>query len=113
VDIVDTVSNVFMVYAVSPIDMIAGGDEPDFPVFLRKYIRAGVISRAYAGNNDGRIRSLGDYWAMRYNLGVEFTKRYRRNRQQDRDYRLTTHGMPARRSYRHPRLPDGYPATNP
>lgn len=110
VDIVDTDSSVFMVYDVSPTDMLSISDEPDFPVFLRKYIRAGVISRAYAGNNDGRIRSLGEYWGMRYTLGVEYVKRYRRNRRRDRDYRLTTHGAPGLRSHRHPRLPDGYPA---
>jgi hypothetical protein len=111
VDIVSTSSNVFMVYESSPADMVSAADESDFPVYLRKYIRAGVIARAYAGNNDGRIRSLGEYWGMRYTLGVEYTKRWRRNRRQDRDYRLTTRGAPPRRTYRHPRLPDGYPAT--
>jgi len=112
-DIVDTTNNVFMVYSVMPTELRAGGDEPDYPAFLRKYVRFGVVSRAYGGNNDGRIRSLSDYWGLRYTLGIEFTKRYMRNKRQDRDYRLMTHGVPARRSYRHPRLPDGYPATNP
>jgi len=113
VDIVDSVNNVFMVYEVTPTDMVTGGDESDFPVFLRKYIRAGVISRAYGGNNDGRIKSLADYWGLRYNLGVEYTKRFARYRKADRDYRLTTSGAPSRRSYRHPRLPDGYPNVDP
>lgn len=113
VDIVDTTNNVFMVYEVSPTDVAASADEPDFPVFLRKYIRHGVIARAYGGNNDGRIKSLADYWTLRYNLGVEYTKRFARYRKQDRDYRLTIPGAPGRRSYRHPRLPDGYPAVDP
>lgn len=113
VDIVDTTNNVFMVYSVLPAEMQTETDESDFPVFLRKYLRFGTVARAYGGNNDGRIRSLGDYWMMRYQLGIEFTKRYLSNRRQDRDYRLTTRGVPARRSYRHPRLPDGYPAVNP
>lgn len=110
VDLVDAASNIFMVYEASPTDMVSLGDEPDFPTFLRKYIRAGVIARAYAGNNDGRIKSLGDYWNLRYTLGIEHTKRYRANRRQDRDYRLRTRGAPAQRTYRHPRLPDTYPA---
>jgi hypothetical protein len=113
VDIVDTTNSVFMVYTVNPTEVRSGMDTPDFPDFLCKYIRFGTASRAYGGNNDGRIRSLSDYWGMRFTLGIEFTKRYLRNKCQDRDYRLTTRGLPARRNYRHPRLPDGYPAVNP
>jgi hypothetical protein len=110
VDIVDVNNSVFMVFTVSPTEMTTVSDEPDFPDFLRKYVRFGVISRAYGGNNDGRIRSLSDYWAQRYALGVQFAKRYNRNKKNDRDYRLTTKGAMSRRSHRHPRLPDGYPA---
>lgn len=113
VDIVDTDDNVFMIYDVSPTDIASDLDEPDFQPFLRKYIRAGVISRAYGGNNDGRIKSLADYWGMRYSLGVEHGKRFRRNRRNDRDYRLTTKGEITRRSVRYPRLPDAYPTVNP
>lgn len=112
VDIVDTADNLFMVYSVSPTDIESVADEPEIPVFLRKYINYGVISRAYGGNNDGRIRSLADYWEMRYKLGVEFTKRYMRNKRQDRDYRLTTRAT-SRRQSRHPRLPSAYPAVGP
>lgn len=113
VDIVDDQSSVFMVYEVSPTDVSSGADEPDFPIFLRKYIRYGVISRAYGGNNDGRIKSLADYWGMRYNLGVEYGKKFKRNRHTDRDYRLVTGRTPSQRTRRHPRLPDHYPAVNP
>lgn len=113
VDIVDTVDNVFMVYGVSPTDMTGFADESDFPPFLRKYIRFGVVARAYSANTDGRIRSLGEYWAFRYSLGVQFTQKYLRARRQDRDYRLATKGESARRRLRHPRLPDHYPAVEP
>lgn len=113
IDIIDTTYNVFMVYSVSPTEMQSAFDESDFQPFLQKYIRFGVISRAYGGNNDGRIRSLSDYWGVRYAMGIQFAKRYMRSRRQDRDYRLTTKTSVARRSHRHPRLPDGYPAVNP
>jgi hypothetical protein len=110
VDIVDVTNSVFLVYGVSPQSVNDDFDEPAFPEFLRKYIRYGTISRAYGGNNDGRIRSLADYWMGRYMLGVEFVKRYVRNRRNDRDYRLTTKGSVPGRTVRHPRLPDTYPA---
>jgi hypothetical protein len=110
VDIVDTVNNVFMVYEVNPIDVGLVSEEISYPEFLRKYIRYGVISRAYGANTDGRIQSLADYWGLRYDIGVEVGKRYTRNRRVDRDYRLTTKVDRARRTRRHPRLPDGYPA---
>lgn len=109
-DIVDVTHSIFLVYNVSPQQIASSLDEPDFPEFLRKYIRFGTISRAYGGNNDGRIRSLAEYWMGRYILGVEFVKRYVRNRRNDRDYRLTTKGSTPRRTVRHPRLPDSYPA---
>lgn len=113
VDIVDVTSSIFMVYSVSPVDMRDILDEPEFPVFLRKYIRYGAISRAYGAQTDGRIKSLADIWGLRYQLGIQFVKRYLRNKKQDRDYRLTTRGVMSRRDHRHPRLPDSYPAVNP
>lgn len=112
-DIVDTADNVFMIYRATPLEMRSVSDEPSFPVFIRKYLRAGVISRAYGGNNDGRIKSLSEFWGMRYMLGVQFTKRYLRNKRQDRDYRLVTQGRIVNRTIRHPRLPSSYPAVNP
>jgi hypothetical protein len=113
VDIVDVTNNVFLVYTVSPTDMRTVSDVPDFPSFARKYVRFGVVSRAYGGNNDGRIRSLSDFWGARYALGVQLVKRYMRNKRQDRDYRLTTKGVIPRRGARHPRLPDRYPRVDP
>lgn len=110
VDIVDVTNNLFLVYGVAPQPVADLFDEPAFPEFLRKYIRFGTIGRAYGGNNDGRIRSLAEYWMSRYTLGVQFVRRYMRNRRNDRDYRLTTKGNMPRRAVRHPRLPDSYPA---
>lgn len=113
VDIIDTTNNVFMIYSVDPSDVLVAWDDGDFPEFLKKYIRYGVIARAYGANTDGRIRSLSAYWMARYQQGIKLTKRYMRNMYQDRDYRLTTKGGKAQRTYRHPRLPDTYPAVNP
>jgi hypothetical protein len=113
VDIIDTSFNVFLVYRATPTEMTTVSDEPSFPGFIRRYLRAGVIGRAYGGNNDGKIASLSDFWLSRYTLGVQFTERYLRNKRQDRDYRLTTKGRVIRHNVRHPRLPDHYPVVNP
>lgn len=110
VDIVDTADNLFMVYTIAPIDVESVSDELSIPNFLCKYVRCGVIARAYGGNNDGRIRSLSDYWENRYRMGIVVTKRYMTNKRQDRDYRLSG-GSVRRRRPRHARLPDGFPAS--
>jgi hypothetical protein len=110
VDIVGTLNQVFLVYRVSPEDVANAEDEPAFPEFIRKYIRYGVVSRAYSSNTDGKIPSLGLYWGTRYSLGIKFVKQYVLQRRTDRDYRLTTKGVEPRRNRRLPRLPDGYPA---
>lgn len=106
-DILDAADNLFIVYRARPTDITSGSDESDIPAFLRKYLCFGVIGRAYSANTDGRIRSLGDLWMARYELGVNMTKRYLRNRRQDRDYRMGSGGL--RRRAR-PRLPSTYPA---
>ena len=108
VDIIDTTDNLFMVYRMSPTDMVDASDEGDFPTFLVKYLIYGTVSRAYTANTDGRIPSLGVYWKGRYEIGISFTKRYIRNKRQDRDYRMTTDSAIGRR--RLPRLPDTYPS---
>jgi len=102
-----------MIYDVDPTNIETASDDGDFPDFLKKYIRYGVISRAYGANTDGRIQSLSDYWSIRYLAGVEATKKFSRNRNNDRDYRLITGGASTRRTRRHPRLPSTYPVTNP
>lgn len=113
VDIIDTINQMFVVYDVSPNDVTTISDEPAFPEFLRKYIRYGVISRAYGANTDGRIQSLAEYWGARWRFGINCVRQFVRNRRQDRDYRLTTKGLAPSRRYRHPRLPDTYPNVNP
>lgn len=112
-DIIDVTNNLFMVYDVNPTDIVSSWDEGDYPAFLKKYIRYGVVGRAYGANTDGRIPSLAQYWSSRYEHGIQMAHRYRRNRKNDHDYRLMTQDPTRRRSRRHPRLPDAYPRTNP
>lgn len=110
IDVLDVTNSVLMVYTVSPTDIQTASDEPDYPEFMRKYIRHGVVSRAYGANTDGKIQSLSDYWAARYEMGVTIIKQYMLSKRNDRDYRMTTKGLTGRRNIRHPRLPDTYPA---
>lgn len=112
VDIVGTVDNVFIAYDVTPTPIRTTSDEGDYPEYLKKYIRYGVVSRAYGANNDGRIVSLSVYWGLRYDLGVKHTKRLVRSKRQDRDYRLRTPAT-VRSRRRHPRLPSTYPDVQP
>jgi len=112
-DIVGTIDQVFIVYDLSPVDIETISDEGDYPEFLKKYIRYGVIARAYDANTDGRIPSLSAYWERRSTIGMKFVKQYMRMRKTDRDYRLATKGVRPLRNFRHPRLPDKYPASNP
>jgi len=112
-DIIDTTNNVFMIYAVDPTDALLAWDEGDFPEFLKKYIRYGVVARAYGANTDGRIRSLSNYWFKRYLAGVKNVHKYRRNLSRDRNFRLTTKGGEPVRDRRHPKLPSAYPSINP
>lgn len=109
VDILDSADNLFLVYRARPTDVEAEEDESDFPEFMRKYLVYGVVGRAYAANTDGRIRSLGELWEARYELGVDLAKRYLRNKRQDRDYRLGGGSYP-RPSGSSLSLPDTYPA---
>lgn len=113
VDLIGTQNNLFLVYEATPTDMVASDDESDFPDFILKYIRFGVIGRAYGGNNDGKIRSLADYWNGRYQLGVKIVKKYLILKKQDRDYRLKTADVNPFRAVKHARLPSAYPAVNP
>ena len=110
VDVVSVTDNILLVYEISPLDIESVSDESDFPEFIRKYIRYGVISRAYDSNTDGRIPSLARLWQARYQVGIEVVKKFMRKRQSDRDYRLTTKPSAQIRRRRHPRLPSAFPA---
>jgi hypothetical protein len=110
VDIVGLANNVLLIYDVNPTNIETVSDESDFPEFLRKYVRYGVISRAYAANTDGRIPSLAALWASRYEFGVKIVKRLMLRRANDRDYRLATKPSAVTRGRRTPRLPSTYPA---
>lgn len=109
-DVVSADDNVLLVYDARPTDIADDTVESDYPVFLRKYIEYGVIAEAYRANTDGRIESLGDYWAWRKSLGLEALRRLKLKRRTDRNFRLVTQQAPGRRTRREPRLPDGYPA---
>lgn len=106
--------NFLMVYSKRPTDIESLDDESDYPVYMRKYLRYGVISDAYSANTDGRIKSLGDYWAWRRDIGYLMLGKFFAKRKQDRDYCFTTHLSRQKGSMsRHPRLPDTYPDVYP
>ena len=111
VDLIGAADNIFMVYEARPLDVDDGTSESDYPDFVLKYIRYGTIARAYGGNNDGKIKSLAQYWAGRYQSGIDLIKQYQVKKKQDRDYRFTTKGVSNMRQYRHARLPSTYPPT--
>lgn len=102
--------NLLLIYEAEPDDIETEFDVGSLPGFLQKYCEYAVLERAYSMNTDGQIESLRDYWGWRKNIGMEAIKSYRRKRRTDRDYRLTTKTPGGRRSIRHPRLPDSYPA---
>jgi hypothetical protein len=113
VDVIGTEDNVFMVYDVCPRDVESDNDALEFPDYLSRYVRFGVVSRAYDAETDGRIPTLSKLWADRYKAGISTVKRFVRNRKQDRDYRLTTKPQSSRLRSRHPRLPSTYPSVGP
>lgn len=110
VDVVEAADNVLIVYEVAPREIETISDESDFPQFLTRYVRFGVLGRAFAANTDGRNAKLAQLWASRYAVGVNTVRRYMRNRHNDRDYRLTTKPTARAGRRRLPRLPSTYPA---
>ncbi len=109
-DVIDDDDNVLVIYRSEPTDLESDDDESEFPRFLQKYIEHEALARCYTVDNDGKIDSLRDYWTYRADLGIKLIKKYMELRKVDRDYRLTTPGIPGRIYNRHPRLPDAYPA---
>ena len=108
-DVLDAAGNIVLVYDVAPVPVTGTGDRLDYPDFMSKYVRYGVLGRAYMANTDGYIPSLANYWNQRYRLGVKALKHYRANKARNRARRFATETLSARRTIRHPRLPDGYP----
>jgi hypothetical protein len=109
-DAIDLDDNILLIFDAEPTDLEDDDDESDFPRFLRKYIEYDTLAKAYNVNNDGQIESLREYWEWRKELGIKMIQRYLSLRRTDRDYRLTTQGVGARKTRRHPRLPSEYPA---
>lgn len=112
VEVLDDIDNFLLIYDLDPKDIVEDTDISDFPNFMRRVIEYGVVSRAYGANTDGKIKSLSDYWAFRYESGIALIKRYMSKRKMDRDYRLVTGQIPPSSLRRHPRLPDTYPNVN-
>jgi len=111
IDVVDTDDAILLVMDVHPREPESLGTILSWPDYLSRYVRFGVLARAYGANTDGRIPSLAQLWQQRYEVGVDDVERFQIKRRQDRDYRMVTQGAPGRRTrMRHPRLPDGYPA---
>jgi len=111
IDSVDIDDSILLFMDIEPLEPSSGGDELSFPQYLTRYIRFGVLARAFAANTDGKIESLARLWDQRYEVGVKDIKRFMGKRSQDRDYRLVTQGAPRIRTKpKMPRLPDGYPA---
>jgi hypothetical protein len=111
VDVVDADGAITLVMDLEPREPGSLGDKLSYPQYLTRYIRFGVLGRAYGANTDGRITSLGKFWTARYEVGIRDIKRFMSKRRQDRDYRFVTQNVPARSAPpRQPRLPDGYPA---
>lgn len=109
VDVLEADNNVILFYEINPTNLSAYIDESDFPIYMRKYIEYGVLSRAYGANTDGRIPSLERYWSSRYDLGVRILKKYANLRYRDRVYKLRTKAATPYHGRKHPRLPSTYP----
>ena len=106
----DLADNLCMVFDKVPTELTATTDESDYIEPLQKYIEYGVLERAYGSNTDGKIESLRDYWGYRKKVGIEAVKAFGRLKRMDRQINLTSPDIPAKRTHRHPRLPDAYPA---
>ena len=108
-EVLDSADNVLLVFDVTPTEVIGTGDILDWPDFMSKYVRYGVLQKAFNANTDGHIPSLSNYWGQRYRLGILAIKKFRSNKTRDRNRTLRSENLGARRTIRHPRLPDGYP----
>lgn len=108
-DVLDIDDNVLLIYRIIPTELHLDSDKSDFHEYLQKYVEYGVLERAYAVDNDGKIDSLRDYWGYRKELGLKHIKTFMSKRLADRDFRMVTPGVSGRTQRRHPRLPSEYP----
>ncbi len=97
---------IFLYYRQRPPEPQGWGDDAVWPSFLLKYVRYGVLARAYRANTDGRIPSLASFWGERYQIGVKAVERYALNRISAVRRGLR---MPRRPQKRLPKLPSTYP----
>ena len=107
VDVIELDDNIFLSYDISPSDLTGLGSVIVWPDYLTKYVRFGVLQRAYNANTDGKNPELALYWKDRYTLGVEALTQFRKKRYV-RSRRLGA--TITRIRDRHPRLPDTFPA---
>ena len=108
VDIVDADYNVILFYERNTTDLENTNQTSDFPLYLRKYIEYGVIAKAYGANTDGRIKSLGEFWDARFELGISAIKKMQVRKYADRNYFLRTQGAHRYTRSSRPRLPSTY-----
>lgn len=110
---IDVDNNLIVVFDKNLSELSNDYDSPSWAEFLHKYLEYGVTSRAYHADTDGYIPSLGEYWEMRKNFGINAIRRYMQLKKADREYRLRPHVGEPIRSRKHPRLPSDYPVTYP
>jgi hypothetical protein len=108
-DVVDADGALLLVYKVRPVEVEGMDDELDWPTYLGRYVRYGVLARAYLQQGDGRIESLAGWWQRRYEQGALLIKRFLRLRGEDRTYRLRTGPAAGGSAPMWPRLPSTYP----
>ena len=107
VDVIELADNILIAHDIDPTEVTSLGSEIDWPDFMTRYVRFGVLQRAYRANTDGQNTALATFWQDRYGLGVEAIKQFRKKKTV-RNRRLGTSTV--RRRDRRPRLPDTFPA---
>ena len=107
INAIELADNVLISYDIAPNELTGLGSDIDWPEYMTRYVRYGVLQRAYSANTDGHIPELGVYWKDRYTLGIQAIKSFRKQRTvRNRRLGVTV----TRRRDKHPRLPDTFPA---
>ena len=107
VDVIELDDNILISYDIAPTEVSGLGAAIDWPEYMTRYVRFGVLHRAFRANTDGQNNDLATFWKDRYGLGVEAIKSFRRQKT------VRTRRLGAtivRRRDRRPRLPDTFPA---